>query len=386
MGNISYKGYFDYSASTPVKKEVLKAMEPFFSEKFYNPSAIYLKSREVRLGLEDARHNIAESIGARPSEIIFTAGGTEANNLVINGVMSQYKAKQLLISAIEHDSVLKAANRFDSKLVSVNQKGIINLDNLASCITDNTVLISVMYVNNEVGSIQPIKEVAEIIRKVKKERQLKGLDLPIYLHTDACQATNYLDLSVSRLGVDFMTINSGKIYGPKQVGALYVRAGIVLEPLVYGGGQENGLRSGTENVAGIFGFAKALQIAQGKYKSEAKRLGDLQNKALKIIKSEIPNVTINGPSGGKRVANNIHLSIPGVDNEYLLMQLDEQGYQVAVGSACSASSDEPSHVLTAMGISNELAQSSIRVTMGEYTTEADIMGLVTTLTKLVNKS
>ncbi|MDQ5953862.1 MAG: Cysteine desulfurase, partial [Patescibacteria group bacterium] len=352
MGNISYTGYFDYSASTPMKKEVIKAMEPFFSENFYNPSAIYLKSRAVRLGLEEERHKIAETIGAKPSEIIFTAGGTEANNLAINGVMAKYNGRQAVISAIEHDSVIKPAMKFDTKKVSVSQKGLINLDNLVSCISDTTVLVSVMYVNNEVGSIQPIKEVAEIIRSIRKDRQERSIDLPIYLHTDACQAINYLDLSISRLGVDFMTINSGKIYGPKQVGALYVRAGIVLEPLVYGGGQENGLRSGTENVAGIFGFAKALQIAQGKYKSEAKRLGELQNKSLKMIKNEIPNVNINGPSGGKRVANNIHLSIPGVDNEYLLMQLDEQGYQVAVGSACSASSDEPSHVLTAMGISN----------------------------------
>lgn len=386
MGNISYTGYFDYSASTPMKKEVIKAMEPFFSENFYNPSAIYLKSRAVRLGLEEERHKIAETIGAKPSEIIFTAGGTEANNLAINGVMAKYNGRQAVISAIEHDSVIKPAMKFDTKKVSVSQKGLINLDNLVSCISDTTVLVSVMYVNNEVGSIQPIKEVAEIIRSIRKDRQERSIDIPIYLHTDACQAINYLDLSISRLGVDFMTINSGKIYGPKQVGALYVRAGIVLEPLIDGGGQENGLRSGTENVAGIFGFAKALQIAQGKFKNEAKRLGDLQYKALKMIKTEIPTAIINGPNGGKRIANNLHLSIPGTDNEYLLMQLDELGFQVAVGSACSASSDEPSHVLSAMGISSELAQSSLRITMGDYTTESDVLGLVQALGKLVNKS
>lgn len=386
MGNTSYTGYFDYSASTPMKKEVIKAMEPFFNENFYNPSGIYLKSRAVRLGLEEARHKIAETIGARSSEIIFTAGGTEANNLVVNGVMDKYQTGQLAVSAIEHDSILKLADKFKASFVTVNPKGIINLDNLLASINDTTVLVSVMYVNNEVGSIQPIKEVAEIIGKVKKDRQKKNIDLPIYLHTDACQATNYLDLSVSRLGVDFMTINSGKIYGPKQVGALYVRAGIVLEPLIYGGGQENGLRSGTENVAGIFGFAKALQIAQGKHKSEAKRLVGLQNIALKLIKAEISKIIINGPNGGKRIANNLHITIPGIDNEYLLMQLDEQGFQVAVGSACSASNDEPSHVLTAMGMSNELAQSSLRITMGEYTTESDIRALIQILSKLVNKS
>ena len=376
-------GYFDYAAASPLSSSAKKSMEPFLNGDFYNPSSIYLKGREVRLAKEAFRAQIARALGSRPSEIVFTAGGTEANNLAIKGIMNSFDRRvNLVTTAIEHDSILRPAENYNYKLATVDGRGLINVEQLSKLIDNQTILISVGYVNNEIGSIQPIKQLAELVTSIRQKRQKEKNPLPLYLHTDACQAVNYLDISVARLGVDMMSINSGKIYGPKQVGALYVKAGIRLKPLIEGGGQENGLRSGTENVAAIAGFSTALELAVKKHQAESKRLIKIRDQSVKFLLDNVSNSAINGPTSSKRVANNINLTIKGIDNEYFLMQLDELGFQVATGSACSASNEEASHVLKAIGKTESDARSTIRITMGKYTEEADIKSLVQAIVQL----
>lgn len=374
--------YLDYAAATPLDDEVLAAMRPYFAADFYNPSATYLAGRRASDQLAAARTDVAQCLGARGSEIIFTAGGTEANNLAIRGIMERFPKGHLVASAIEHDSVLKPAEKYNHSLAPVTPEAMLDLNKLAGLIRDNTVLISVMYANNEVGTIQPIKEISQLVTKARAERQEKGNQTPLYLHTDACQAGNYLDMHVSRLGVDMMTINGGKLYGPKQSGALYVKAGIELEPIIYGGGQEFGLRSGTENVAGCKGLTAALTAAQIMRKTEAERIGQLQKDFINLVQANIPEAVING-SLRQRLPNNVHITLPGHDNERLMMQLDEKGIICAVGSACSASNDEPSHVLKAMGLHDKEAQASLRFTLGRQTTKKDIETTVKSLAKLV---
>jgi len=375
--------YLDHAAATPLSDEVLAAMRPFFATEFYNPSANYLPAQKVRAALEQARSAVAAELGARASEIIFTAGGTESDNLAIAGVMGEFPGANVAVSAVEHDAVLEPAKQFNHKVAGVTVRGIVDLDDLQTKIDDKTVLVSVMYANNEVGTIQPIRQIAQMIEKVREARRKAGNDLPLYLHTDACQAANYLDLHVSRLGVDLMTLNGGKIYGPKQSGVLYVSSKVHLRPLIRGGGQERNFRSGTENVPGCVGFARALQLTQAGRREESERLAELQKLAIGLVAEALPRAVING-SQKHRLSNNIHLTIPGQDNERLLVELDESGILAAAGSACSASDDEPSHVLRAMGVSDADAQASLRITMGRKTTEADIREFVTVLTKCVS--
>jgi cysteine desulfurase len=370
--------YLDYAAATPLNEAVLAAMQPFFASQFYNPSANYLPAQKVRASLERARSDIAAELGARANEIIFTAGGTESDNLAISGVMKAFPDAHVVISAIEHDAVLEPAKQFNHSIAGVTEQGIIDLDDLQSKITEQTVLVSVMQANNEVGTIQPIRQVAAIIAAIRDERRKSGNTRPIYLHTDACQAANYLDLHVSRLGVDLMTLNGGKIYGPKQSGVLYVSAHVLLHPLILGGGQERHYRSGTENVAGCVGFALALQHVQQTRHVEGERLTKIRDYAFARIAEKLPGAIING-SRKHRLPNNIHLTLPGQDNERLLVELDERGILTAAGSACSASDDEPSHVLKAMGVSEVDAQASLRITMGATTTESDIDTFIDTL-------
>jgi len=373
--------YLDHAAATPMDEAVLAVMQPFFSEQFYNPSANYMAAQKVRGALEAARADVAACLGARASEIIFTAGGTESDNLAIAGVMRQFPGANVVVSAIEHDAVLEPARQFNCSVALTDGQGMVDLVDLEAKIDDKTVLVSVMYANNEVGTIQPIRQIAQLLEGVRNERRLEGNVLPLYLHTDACQAANYLDLHVSRLGVDLMTLNGGKIYGPKQSGVLYVSSKLQLQPLVRGGGQERNLRSGTENVGACVGFAKALQMVQAKRHSEIKRLAELQSLAFKLAAKKLPGVVING-SLKHRLPNNIHLTLPGQDNERLLVELDERGILAAAGSACSAADEEPSHVLRAMGISDADAQASLRLTTGQNTTEADIQTVVETLAEL----
>jgi cysteine desulfurase len=378
--------YFDYASATPLDPKSLRVMLPYLSDDFYNPSAIYLKAINVKKAINNARAIVAKNLGCQLGEVIFTAGGTEANNLAISGVMQQYPNNNLLISSIEHDSVLLTANNYNYQTIPVNNKGIVLLDSIERLINDQTVLISVMLANNEIGSIQPIKQLAEIVTKIRQQRRINGNNNPLILHTDACQAVNYLDVSVKRLGVDLLTINSGKIYGPKQTGALYIKGGVVLSPLIYGGGQEKSLRSGTENASNIIGFANSLQIVRDKAKNETKRLSELRDYLINRLISEFNSIEVNGPKGSHRLANNVHITIKGTDNERLLMELDELGIMVATGSACSASKDEPSHVLKAIGKDNEDIFSSIRITMGRYTDMPAIDQLVNSLKQILAKN
>lgn len=375
-----HKIYLDYAAATPLSESVFSAMQPYLTDQFYNASATYLAGRDVRKSLDDARALVGHWLGARASDIIFTAGGTEANNMAIHGVMGANPSGNIVISSIEHDSVLLPAQQYDIRIVAVDETGRIKLEDLESKIDENTVLVSVMYANNEIGTVQPISQISAI---VEKKRRSRGNKLPIYLHTDACQATNYLDLHTARLGVDLMTINGGKIYGPKQSGALYVKAGTVIEPIIQGGGQERGLRSGTENVPACIGFAAAIDEAQNLRHSESERLKKLQKAFIDRLQHDIPNSAING-SLKYRLPNNVHLTLPGQDNERLLIQLDELGIMAAAGSACSASSDEPSHVLEAIGVSDRDAQASIRISMGRGTNQTSLDDLSKALVQIVS--
>lgn len=373
--------YLDYAAASPLDPQVLRVMQPYLADDFYNPSATYSAARKVHTQLEVARAQVAHWLGARSSEITFTAGGTEANNLAIHGIMRQFPEANVVVSSIEHESVLLPAARYNCREVAVTPDGIISLEHLKQQIDDQTVLVSIMYANNEIGTIQPLRKISQELAKIRQARLRAGNMLPLYFHTDACQAANYLDLHAASLGVDLVTLNGGKIYGPKQSGVLFVKAGISLTPLVDGGGQERGLRSGTENVAGAIGFAAALEAAQSRRHAESKRLQTLQQQFFKLA-AELPGVVING-SRKQRLPNNVHITIAGQDNERLLIQLDEAGIMAAAGSACSASDEEPSHVLRALGLNDADAQASLRFTMGRGTTEAAVRQTVQVLHRLL---
>lgn len=370
--------YFDYAAATPMDKSVLKSMLPYFSGKFYNPSAIYLKARSVREDVNKARSSVARILGCRPAEIIFTSGATEANNLAISGVMTEFPKAEVVVSATEHESLLEPALSHNCKLIPVDQFGIVQPGALSKLITDKTVLVSVMLVNNETGVVQPLAEVARLLNEVKKDRIKRNIQQPLYFHSDLAQATNYLDVHVNKYGLDLATINGGKIYGPKQSGALFIKAGTKVRPQIVGGGQEFNLRSGTENVPNIIGFARALEVADKKHKLEAERLTNLRHEFEKILLSSVGKSQING-SKDRRAPHISSISFLGTDNERLMMELDELGLMVAVGSACSASSGEPSHVLKAMGCSDQTARSTLRISFGRQTTKKDINKLVKNL-------
>jgi cysteine desulfurase len=372
--------YLDHAAATPADPSVMKAMAPYFSDKFYNPSATYLPAIEVRKALEAARAETAYWLGSRPAEVIFTAGGTEANNLAVRGVMEAFPKGNVVVSGIEHESVLGPARRYDCREVAVKADGRLDLDDLQKKIDGRTALVSIGYANNEIGTVQPLREVSRVIAE---KRTGRAASAPLLFHTDACQAANYLDLHAARLGVDLMTLNGGKIYGPKQSGILYVKAGTVLKPLLAGGGQERGLRGGTENVPSAIGFAEALKLAQGMRRDETARLQKLQKSFIARLQESIPGIVINGPLKN-RLPNNVHATISGQDNERLLILLEQAGILAAAGSACSAASGEPSHVLKAIGASDADARASLRFTMGRGTTETMMKRTAGTLSGLLS--
>lgn len=374
--------YFDYAAATPMDPAVAVAMQPYTSERFFNPSATYAAANAVRKDLDAARVRVAHWLGARPTEVIFTAGGTEANNLAIRGVLARFPEGNVVTTAIEHESVLATARSCSGRVATVNADGLVDVPALIALVDDHTVLVSVMYANNEVGTVQPIRQIASEIEKIRASRKTTGNKLPLYFHTDAAQAANYLDLHAARLGVDLMTLNAGKIYGPKQVGALYAASHVWMHAQVTGGGQERGARSGTENVAGVVGFAAALDLVQNRRHVESRRMAGLQKLFFNLLEEAIPDLVVNG-SRRFRLPNNVHITIPGQDNERLIFALDDAGILCAAGSACSASNEEPSHVLRAMGISDAAAQSSLRFTMGLHTTEEQIREAVSKLAPLV---
>lgn len=371
--------YLDYAAATPIDSKVLIAMQPYFTKLFYNPSSVYIPARQVRQAYEAARASVAKSLAAKPSEIIFTAGATESINLAIQGVARAFPKGQILISAGEHEAVAAAAGKL--KTIPLLPSGSVDLTALGKLITSQTVLASVMQANNEVGTIQPLAKVSAIIKNVREERAKCGNKLPLYLHSDASQAANYLELKVNRLGVDLLTLNGGKTYGPKQSGCLYVKSGTVLEPLVLGGGQERGLRSGTENVAAAIGLARALELAQSLRAKESQRLAKLRDQLISGL-LKLDKVNLNGEQKN-RLPNNINISIDGVNGETLVHYLDHAGILVATGAACSANKDKVSPTLLAIGLSKNQANSSLRLTLGRQTTAAEVTKAAKIVTKTI---
>lgn len=354
---------------------------------FGNPTSLYKKGREAAAAVEGARKTIAGLIGAKAGEIVFTAGGTESNNLAIFGVARNFKPAQahLITSAIEHHSVIRpfealAGEGYSASYVKVNEQGFVNLAELKKAVRPETVLISIMLANNEIGTIQPIAEIGKWLKALNRQRLQKKLPRVIF-HTDACQGAGALNLNVSALGVDLMTINASKIYGPKQTGLLFVRSGVNIKPLIYGGGQEKELRSGTENVPGIVGLARAFELAQKNRVGENKRLKKLRDYFIGSLLKKLPNVILNGPDERgrlvagealKRLPNNINISISGILGEDLLLYLDSYNISVSTGSACTSTSQDPSHVILALGRKPEYLNGSMRFTLGKQTTKRDL--------------
>ena len=353
--------YLDHAAATPVSDKVFSAMEPYFSHVFFNPSAAYLPAKKVASEYEAAKGVIAHAIGAKTSDLVITAGATEANNLAFTSLDGS-----CLYLATEHDSVRKVAEQYGGVPIKVLPSGVIDLEDLKAKITDETELISVSLVNNELGTIQPLAEIAGIIRDVKLDRLKRGIKKQLLLHSDASQALNLLDISVARLGVDLLTLNSAKIYGPKGVGALYVSHDARLKPLTYGGGQENGLRSGTENVPGVIGFAKAVELTKEHLNGNRKKYASWR----KILLSELQDYEL---INKKHVLDNfVVLCYNGIDAERLIYLLEDKGVYVSTGAACAASKGQKSHVLKAIGLSDEQIAGSLRLTLGETNDEEQI--------------
>ncbi|MCX8015823.1 MAG: cysteine desulfurase [Patescibacteria group bacterium] len=381
--------YFDYAATTPVRKEVIKEMEIFWQKYFGNPSAIYYEGRMAKFFLEKARQKIAQILKIKPEEIIFTNGGSESVNLALLGAVNYYRKNfsqpEIIISQIEHPAVLETAkflekNGIKITYLNVLPNGIVDLEKLKKQINKNTLLISIMYANNEIGIVQPIKKIAQYLKNFR----VKNKTIFPFFHTDACQAAGYLNIQPKQLGVDLMSLNGSKIYGPKATGMLYKKSGIELTPIIFGGGQEFGYRSGTENVAGLIGFAKALELAQKEKTKESVRLKKLQKYLVENLKKRIPKIIINGDLKN-RLPNNINVSVLDVEGEALVLKLDELGIAVSTGSACHSKSLQPSHVLKAIGLPPEFIHGSIRITLGKYTTKKDIDYLIQSLEKVVKK-
>lgn len=383
--------YLDNAATTPVDPVVLKAMQPFWSKSFGNPSSLYKLGVEANTALTTARKKIASILSARPEEIIFTAGATESVNLAIQGIVKASKTKNphIIISAIEHEAVLEAAKGTGAKLtiLPVNKIGLVEIDKLKKAITKDTVLVSVMYANNEIGTIEPVHEISKLLRKVNIGRAAKKLP-KIYFHTDASQAAGFLDLNVHKLGVDLLSLNGSKIYGPKQTGILFKSSEIKIEPIIYGGGQEYNLRSGTENVAGFVGLATSLELAQKNKELETKKQIALRNFFISQILKNIPDAKLNGPSivgeeSKYRMPNNISVTFPTLEGEVLVIYLDSYNIAASTGSACATSSLETSHVLKAIGVPNKLSKNTIRFSLGKNTTKQELMYTLKVLTNLV---
>ena len=361
------KIYLDNAATTPVDKRVFEEMVPYLTEIFGNPSSVHLFGRESKKAVEKARSSVAELINADPEEIVFTSGGTESDNAVLKSTAFTCKEKggHIITTAIEHHAILHTCeflerNGYKITYLPVDKSGIIDLSQLENAITDKTILISVMHANNEIGTIQPIEKIGQIAKKHN-----------ILFHTDAVQTIGHLPVDVKRMNIDFLSLSAHKLYGPKGTGALYTKSGAPFEPFIHGGAQENKRRASTLNVSGIAGLGKAAEIAQKEYEEENIRIRRLRDKLLDDILSEISNVTLNGDRE-MRLPNNINISIKGVEGESLLLALDEKGIAASSGSACSAGSGEPSHVLNAIGLEKEAMQGSLRITLGRFTTEEEI--------------
>lgn len=379
--------YLDHAAATPVRPEVIRVMQPFWAKEFGNPSTLYALGQHAHQALSKARNDVANTLHVDQTEIIFTAGGSESDTLAIVGAARAFRANHkrgghILTTAIEHHAVLAAVRATQdlgirTTIIPVNAEGFVSIKDVQAAIEPDTFLASIMFANNEIGTIQPISAIARMIQAENHTRQ--GTTKPrILFHTDACQAAGYLELSIPNLGVDLLTLNGSKLYGPKQTGILYVRKGVTIVPLVYGGGQERGLRGGTENVAGAVGFARALTLAQAEQVKEAARITRLRNTFAAQLLKLIPHSRINGPSLEdtqaplQRLPNNLNISFAGCDGEALVIYLDAYNVAAATGSACATGSTEPSHVLRAIGRTTSEVRGSLRLTLGKGTTASQL--------------
>jgi cysteine desulfurase len=372
--------YLDYAATTPTHPEVVEAMLPYFGQILGNPSSIHFHGQEAKAAIEEAREKIAAFIGAQGDEVVFTSGGTEANNLALKGIAyaNEGKGNHIITTAIEHHSVIEpcqflAKRGFEITYLPVDSYGLVDPEKVEKAITDRTIMVSVMHANNEVGTIEPLEEIAEIARRRE-----------IYFHTDAVQTVGHMPVDVNELGVDLLTISAHKLYGPKGIGALYIRRGTRIISLTHGGGQERTRRAGTENVPAIVGFGKAMEIAKAEMAEEGRRLLPLRDKLIKGLSECIDNIRLNGHPT-QRLPNNVNVSIDFVEGESMLLNLDLEGIAASSGSACSSVSSEPSHVLLALGLPPEQAFGSLRFTLGRETTEEEVDYVLANLPQIVAK-
>lgn len=375
--------YLDNAATTAVAPEVLEEMLPFFSASFGNPSSIYSFARRNREVLEKARGKVARALNASPGEIFFTSGGTESDNWALKGAAfrkeNRGRGGHIITSAIEHHAVLHSAEFLEKRgyritWLPVDKRGMVSASQVEDAIDEDTFIVSVMFANNEIGTIQPVKEIGEVCRK-------KG----VLFHTDAVQAAGHVPIDLKNLPVDMLSLSGHKFRGPKGVGALYIRGGTKIENLIHGGGQERGKRATTENVPGIVGFAKALELALEKMEKESARQAKLRDRLISELKERIPRAVLNGAEGDLRLPNNVNMSFVGVEGETLLLDLDSAGISASTGSACSSGSLDPSHVLMAIGLDHEHAHGSLRMTVGDLTTEEDIDYVLETLPGIIKR-
>lgn len=372
------KIYLDYAATTPCDPEVIQDMQPYFFDKFGNSSSIHSFGQEAKKAIEDAREVVAAFLGGKPEEVVFTSGGTESNNFAIKGVAYAMakKGNHIIASEIEHHAVIEPAkflekSGFKITFVKVDKYGLVDPADIKKAITDKTILISVMHANNEIGTIQPIFEIGKIAKE-------EG----IYFHVDAVQTVGHIPTDVNELNADLLSLSAHKFYGPKGVGALYIRKGTRIERFLHGGGQERGRRGSTPNTPGIAGLAKALELCQKKMQEEAQFQIRLRDKLIRELPQKISEIYLNGHPV-KRLPNNVNFSIKYIEGESILLNLDMLGIAVSTGSACTSESLEPSHVLLAIGLSHEIAHGSLRFTMGRWTKEEDINYLLEHLPNIV---
>ena len=378
--------YMDYAATTPTRQEVVDTMLPYMTTNFGNPSSIYTLAQDARNAVDSARKTISKILGSRSSEIVFTSGGTESDNTAIKSVSFAMKhlGNHIITSMVEHHAVLHTCQQmeqfgFDVTYLPVDHNGQVRIEDLENSITENTILVSIMYANNEIGTIQPIKDMVRTVKNKANE-----LSKTIVFHTDAVQAVGHVDIDVTELGVDMLSMSAHKFYGPRGVGALYVKRGTPFESLLAGGGQERQRRSGTENVPGIVGMAHALKLTHTDRKHESLRILRMRDRVVKELSNSVENLVFNGHPIN-RLDNNVSVSFRGVEGEPVLMGLDFAGICASSGSACSSASVEPSHVLLAIGRSAEEAQGTLRITLGRDNSEEDIDYLLDVLPNLVNK-
>jgi cysteine desulfurase len=370
----------DYAATTPVHPEVVKAMIPYFSEKFGNPSSMHTCGQEAKTGVDAARLKVADFIGARPEEVVFTSGGTESDNFALKGVAYAYQGKKdhLITSAVEHHAILEPCHFLEKQgfkvtYLPVDGYGMVNPDDVKNAITPRTILVSIMHASNEVGTIQPIAEIGKITRETG-----------VFLHTDAVQTVGHIPVNVKEMNIDLLSMSGHKLYGPKGVGVLYIRKGTKITTFMQGGGQEEGRRGSTYNVPGIVGLGKAIDIAGLEMSGEADRLTVYRSRLIESLLAQIEYCKLNGhPS--IRLPNNVNVSLAFVEGEATLLSLDQEGFCVSTGSACTSESLEPSHVLTAMQIPAEEARCSLRFTLGKWTTDSDIEKLLAALPRITLK-